>query len=460
MSIIDWNQKTTEELEDFLKTKIILPGTEHYAGSYQGWAATDHLPAMICACENTEDVQAAVVYAQKMKLKLSVRGGGHNWEGLAFADEGLVIDLTRLNSIKIDTTASVALIGGGVKSIALIAAADEHQLVAVTGPSGEVGVAGFVLGGGYGLTTPSHGLGSDNLLAAEVVMADGSLVHTSVTENPDLLWALRGGGGNFGVVTQLQIQLHPAKPLLAGRIMFDLKEAKQILEGYNELMKTAPDELFVLVQVIETPDGKSTLNIAPNWFGDPEEGQLVIDRIRKLGTPLREQISQTNMKSLLESFAPFIINGRRIYAKTRWLTELHPDLTAIIADAVNHKTSPLSVIGLMEIHGAATTVPLADTAFGLRERHFVLLIGSEWTLDDDAQADSHRKWTDDLYEKTARYSIPGGYANLLGKGDQAQIAHAFGSNLEKVQLLKKKFDPDGVFSAIHLPLETDKHSSK
>ena len=222
----DWNQKTIDELEEALKNKIALPGTEKYASSYQGWAATDNRPAMVCLCETTEDVQAAVVLAQKKNIKLSVRSGGHDWQGRAFADGGLVIDLTRFDAIAIDAVSKFAVIGGGVKSIDLTTAAGKFNLVHVTAPSGEVGVSGFTLGGGYGLISPSCGMAADNLLAAEVVLADGSLITVSPDENQDLLWAICGGGGNFGVVTSLHIRLHDARPLLAGRIVFDLKMPK------------------------------------------------------------------------------------------------------------------------------------------------------------------------------------------------------------------------------------------
>ncbi|SEA68135.1 FAD-binding oxidoreductase [Pedobacter hartonius] len=452
MNKTDWNQKAVEELEDFLKNKIVLPGTEKYAVSYQGWAATDNRPAMICLCETTEDVQAAVVLAQKKNIRLSVRGGGHDWQGRAFADGGLVADLTKINTIEIDAAAKTAVVGGGTKIIDLTTAAGKFDLVHVTPPSGEVGITGFTLGGGYGLISPSCGMAADNLLSAEVVLANGSLVVASPTENEDLLWALRGGGGNFGVVTSLIIRLHPAKPLLAGRIMFGLSEAKNILKGYNEIMKSAPDELYVLIQAMSGPDGKPVLMAVPNWFGDPEEGQHYIDAFRQLGTPIREQISQVTVQGLLESFAPFIVNGRRVYTKTRWLSELQPGLIDGIAEAIHHKTSPLSVVALLEVHGATTKVAVADTAFGLRDRHFVLLIGAEWIPEEDATSEQHKKWVNDLYEMAAPFSLPGGYATMLGSENDEQVRHAYGSNLPQLRLVKQKYDPNGIFTGIPLGL--------
>lgn len=450
MSKTEWNQKTAEELEDILAHKIVLPGTEQYAASREGWAATGNRPAMICVCETTADVQAAVVLARKKNKAISVRGGGHDWQGRSFIDGGIVIDLTRLNSIKIIAEAKTAMIGGGVKSIDLLKAAAEADLIAVTGTSGAVGVAGFTFGGGYGLTSAANGLGVDNLLAAEVVLADGSIVQASQTENPDLLWALCGGGGNFGVVTSLHIRLHPAKPILSGFFMFDLSEAESVLRGFEKLLQSAPDELYALTAVTTTPDGSTLLMVSPTWYGDPSRGRPVVEAFSKLGTPLRGEISAYSMTGLVESFDPMVINGRVCYAKTRWLSDLGPEVIRGIAAAAKHKTSALSMITLFQIHGAPARIPLTATAFGLRSEHYALIIVAEWMPDDHTNSAAHRKWAEDLSELIAPYSLPGGYPNILGNDDHEQIAVAHSINLPQLQRVKNKFDPDGNFTAVPL----------
>jgi len=452
MSNTNWNQSTVAELEELLKNKIVLPGTEKYAASREGWAATNNHPAIIILCETTADVQASVVLAGKRNLRLSVRGGGHDWQGRSFAHNGLVIDLRNLNTIEIDAGAKVATIGGGVNALDLTTAADPYDLIAVVGTSGVVGVAGFSLGGGYGLTTPSNGLGVDNIIGAEVVLADGRLVTASETENPDLLWALRGGGGNFGVVTSLRIRLHPAKPVLTGFIMFPLSETETVLQGYRNIMQTAPDELYVLASIMSGPDGSNLMLISPVWYGDPEEGRRVIDSIRKLGNPVMEQITEMRMKDLVASYAAFIFNGRRFYGKTRWMSDIAPEVIAAITEAASNKTSPFSMISFFHLHGAPAKVPLADTAFGLREDHYLLTLAAEWLPEEESDSEIHKKWADDLFELTAPYSLPGGYLNLLGNEDQEQIAAAHGSNFPKLQSVRKKFDPDGVFSREQVPL--------
>ncbi|SEB19222.1 FAD-binding oxidoreductase [Pedobacter hartonius] len=450
MSGKEWSQKSADELENYLGDKMILPGNEKYAECYQGWAATDHEPAMICLCANTADVQAAVVLAVKKNIPLSVRGGGHDWQGRSFINGGLVIDLTGLNTIKIDETAKSAVIGGGVKTIDLTKAADAYGLIPVIGTSGEVGVAGFTMGGGYGLTSPSNGLGTDNLLSAELVLADGSLVTASQTENPDLLWALCGSGGNFGVVTSLQIRLHEAKPVLSGFIMFALAEAEKVLRGFEELMKNAPDELYTLLSIRTVPDGGIFLLVTPTWYGDPEVGKPVIESIRQLGTPVMEQISASSMLGLMESFAPYIGNGRYRYLKTRWIAKLLPEVIDGITAAAARISSPFSIITLFYLHGKPTRVPLAETAFGIRDVHYTLLIATEWEPEDTGTSHIHKEWADDYFELTAPYSLPGGYPNVLGSENTNQISQAYGSNLQRLQLVKKKFDPDHVFNSIPL----------
>jgi hypothetical protein len=445
MNNTNWNQKTISELEEFLKNKIAVPGTESYATAREVWAATDSRPAMICLCETTEDVQAAVVLATKKGIPLSVRGGGHDWQGRAFVHQGLVIDLSKMKKIKLDVEAKSADIEGGVNALDLTTAVDPYDLIAVVGTSGVVSVTGFTLGGGYGLTSPANGLGIDNLLGAEVVLADGSLVTASATENPDLLWALRGGRGMFGVVTSIRIQLHPAKPVLAGFIMFPLSDAENVLKGVEEIMHSAPDGLYIIMATASAPNGIPLLLISPTWNGDIKEGENAIAALRKLGNPITEQIHELRMKDLVASFSPFIFNGRHHYMKTRWVSKLTPELITAIVEATAKKTSEISMISFFQMHGAPARVPLAEAAFGLREPHYMLSIAAEWLPEDAANSSIHKKWADDLFEFTAPYSLPGGYPNLLGSEDYKQISESYGSNLTKVQAIKKKFDPNGIF---------------
>ena len=244
------------------------------AGIRQIWnGAVDHQPAVFARCETVEDVQAAIHTARKHDFPLSVRGGGHDWAGRALRHGGLVIDLSRMRQIKVDVTRRAATVAGGANASDVTAAAVPHGLAAVTGNVGAVGMAGFLLAGGYGPLTTRFGLGVDNLLGAEVVLANGRRVWADASENEDLFWALRGGGGNFGVVTSMRIRLHEVPEILAGFILFPWSQACEALRGHAEIMSGAPDELSVLAGEFTGPDGNPVLFLGPIWTGERAAGE-------------------------------------------------------------------------------------------------------------------------------------------------------------------------------------------
>lgn len=450
MTSMDWNEKDVDVLENFLKGKLLLPDHENYPQFRKGWAATINKPAIICLCETSEDVQAAVVLAGKKNLPLSVRGGGHDWQGRSSVDGGLVIDLSKMKNIEIDADTKVAHIAAGVTSTEITEAADVFDLEPVIGNSGAIGIVGFTIGGGYGVNSPKHGLGVDNLLSAEVVLADGRLVTASKTENQDLFWALCGGGGNFGVVTAITIRLYDAGNLVAGFIMFPLAEAEAIIRGYTDIMRLSPsDNFYASAVILSGPDGSPLLFFSPAWTGDPETGKSLIDSIRKLGHPVKEKIEEMRLKDFLALLTASLINGRSYHVKTRWIEEITPEITAAVLKSAAEKTSPHSKIALFYMHGAAVRIPLHETAFGLRKKHYVLNILAEWEAEATG-TEAHINWANELSDILSHDALPGGYANLLGSEDHEQIAHAHGSNLNRLQAIKKTFDPNGIFSAIPL----------
>jgi len=247
-----------------MQGKVVLPSDENYSEVRAVWnAAIDHRPAIIAQCETTRDVQLAVTTARTYGLAVSVRGGGHDWAGRAICPEGLVIDLSAMRYVTIDTVTQSALVSGGALARDVIAAAGPHGLIAVTGSCSTVGMTGLTLGGGYGPVSGRYGLAVDNLLSAEVVLADGKSVVADESENPDLFWALRGGGGNFGVVTSMRIRLHPLQSVLGGLILFPWSDAELLLRAYAEFVTSAPDNLTVMAGALMAPDGKPALFLAP-----------------------------------------------------------------------------------------------------------------------------------------------------------------------------------------------------
>jgi FAD/FMN-containing dehydrogenase len=277
-----------------------LQGEEEYASVRQIWnGAVAHQPALFALCENAEDVRAAVRFARAHELPLSVRGGGHDWAGRALRDGGLVIDLTRMRQIRVDAVSKAATVGGGATSRDVSAATTPHGLAAVTANVSAVGMAGFLSAGGYGGLTSRFGMAVDNLLGAELVLADGQIVWADESQNADLFWAIRGGGGNFGVVTSMRIRLHAVDRILAGVIVFPLSQAEAVLRGYTEIISSAPDELSARVGEAPGPDGSPVVMVAPIWTGAAGDGEKRVRQFQSLSTPIATRVAPMSFADLV-----------------------------------------------------------------------------------------------------------------------------------------------------------------
>jgi FAD/FMN-containing dehydrogenase len=444
-----------QQLRAVMQGRVVLPGDDDYAQTRQIWnGAVEHQPALIAVCETPADVQRAVRTARQHDLPLSVRGGGHDWAGRALRHNGLVIDMSHMRRVDVDPLASVATIEGGATGMDVTSVTVPYGLAAATGNCGAVGMVGLTTGGGYGPLTSRYGLAADNLLAADVVLADGRLVHCDEHNNPDLFWAIRGGGGNFGVITSMRVRLHPIHQVLAGMMLFPWSQAESILRGYAESLTDAPDELELITGVLPSPDGSPLVFLAPMWSDDGEHGEKWILKLRQFGTPVVDTIGPITYLDWLNMFAAAAPVGRHYAAQTRSLARLTPAVISAVVAAGQQRSSPFSAIIVHDFRGAATRVPLAATAFGLRKEHYLIEIIAAWepTAEDDGE--NHRQWAQTLSENLAPHALPGGYPNMLGPDDEEQTAHAYGANAARLQQLKRLFDPDSVFSsAISLPLQ-------
>jgi FAD/FMN-containing dehydrogenase len=316
-------------------------------------------------------------------------------------------------------------------------------------------MTGLTLGGGYGPLNGVAGLVADNLLGAEVVLADGTVVTATDASEPDLLWALRGGGGNFGVVTSMRVRLHPVPLVCTGRVVFPLAQARDVLAGFGELVGEAPDELTIQVGVISAPSGTPVLFFLPTWSGAPDDGAPWIKRIEGLGTPVMSAVTMTEYgEPLRRGDEMFARDGRHYAIRTCNLAELTAETADALVAAGAARTSSLSAINLHHFHGAAARVPLPATAFGVRQEHFMTEIIAAWRPADDQAADSaaeHRQWADTTAELLSPHALPGGYPNHLTAENPEQVAHAYGPNAARLIAVKKAYDPDHVFTATPLP---------
>jgi hypothetical protein len=358
-----------------------------------------------------------------------------------------------MRQVTVDPQSRTATVAGGAKLKDVAAAAAAHGLVAALGNCGEVGMAGLTLGGGYGPLNGLYGLAADNLLGAEVVLADGRRIMTGPNEEPELFWAIRGGGGNFGVVTSLRIQLHETHHLLAGAITYPWSEAEPVLRRYAAFAARMPDELGVPVAMASGPDGQPAVTLVPLWNGDKLQGERAMEQLQALGKPQLAQLAPMTYTDMLASWDARLVevDGCHWELRTRWLPALTSGAVDAIITAVERKTSPHSIVVWHHFHGAATRIPAERIAFGLRQDHFMIEIIACWEPDRSDSA-AHRQWVQDLWQSLAPFALPGGYANLLALRDREQARDAYGSNGARLRSLKRRFDPDGVFaSAIPLP---------
>jgi FAD/FMN-containing dehydrogenase len=439
-----------EELRRTIRGKVVLPGDDAYASARQLWnGAVDSHPALFAVCETAKDVSAAVCAARAHGLPLSVLGGGHDWTGRSLREDGMVIDLRRMRGVEIDPATGTATLGGGARASDVVAAAAPYGLVAATGVIGSVGMVGLTLTGGYGPLTPRFGLALDNLLISDLVLADGRQLTVNALEHPELHWALRGGGGHFGVVTSMRIRLHPIDTLLAGFILFPWRQAATVLRGFAAALADAPDELDVAAGILSGPDGQPQLLLAAAWTGDAGDGARIIDDLQHLGTPVSAQIGAMTYRAMLGFFNAHLMQGRHYTLETRRLSDLTPGAIAALVEAGDGRTSSHSAVIVRHFHGAPARVPPAATAFAQRREHFLVEIIAAWPAAERHGA-KHRRWAHGLSQALAPMALPGGYPCLLSADDCDEVASAYSRHIAGLRGVKRLFDPDGVFSAAPL----------
>jgi len=436
-----------------LPGRVSTPGEDRYAAAIATWAKVDVAPTAAVTCRSAADVQAAIAAARKANLPLSVRGGGHDLVGRALCD-GIVIDLSEMREVTIATDRRTALIQGGARARDVMSAIDPLGLAAVTGSCGGVGMAGLTLGGGYGPLIGRQGLALDNLLEAQLVLADGSLVSASATENRELFWALRGGGGNLGVVTAMRCKLHDMPSVHAGILIYPMSEAKSVLTRAATLAASMPDEFTVQLGIAAGPDGNFGVLVAPVWCGAPEDGERQLAPFLKLGTLLAGGVEPKSQTALLAMFDAMIVDGLRVHIETCSLEALDGDSVDTLVAAMGKAVSPGCLVLTHEFKGAACRVATDATAFGLRRAHILIEVMTMFPEPDDINVtQQHIAWARRTREAFTSV-LPGGYPNLLGRDDPARATASYGGNAARLIKAKRHYDPDNVFSsAIPLPLD-------
>lgn len=445
---------TTDGFKRIFHGEVVFPGDVNYDEVRQIWnAMIDRKPALIARCKSAEDVVQAVHFGRNQDLLVAIRGGGHNIAGNAVCDDGLMIDLSLMKKVGVDTEARRATVEPGCTLGDYDAATQTHALATPTGINSTTGIAGLTLGGGFGWLSRKFGMTIDNLLSANVVTADGKQLHASEAENADLFWGLRGGGGNFGIVTSFEFQLHPVGPnVLSGLITFPFAEAKPVITQFARFTEAMPDELNVWMVTRKAPPlpflpadvhGKEIVVLALCYAGDPAEGEKLIAPLRKFGTVLGEHVGVQPYVAWQQAFDPLLARGARNYWKSHNFISLSEGAVDAIVEYASKLPSPHCEIFVGSIGGETARVPAEAMAYSSRDANYVMNVHGRWeTAAEDASVIS---WAREFFAKSKPFASSGAYINFMTEEEADRIESAYGPVYNRLAALKKKYDPTNFF---------------
>jgi FAD/FMN-containing dehydrogenase len=433
-----------------LQGEVLRPGDGQYDEVRQIWnAMIDRKPALIARCTSADDVREAVTFGREQKLLIAVRGGGHNIAGNAVCDDGLMIDLSLMKSVRVDTKAKRAEVEPGCTLGDFDKAAQEFGLATPLGINSTTGVAGLTLGGGFGWLSRKYGMTVDNLISVDVVTADGKLLHASESENADLFWGIRGGGGNLGIVTKFEFQMHAVGPdLLSGLIVFPFAQAKAVLTQFRDFTEKMPDELNVWMVTRKAPPlpflspeihGKEIVALAICYAGDPAQGEKLIQPLRGFGTPYGEHVGVQPYAAWQQAFDPLLTPGARNYWKSHNFAKLSDGAIDCIIEYAGKLPSPQCEIFIGTIGGATGRVKPDAMAYSHRDANYVMNVHGRW----ETAAEDERciAWAREFFSASAPFATGSVYVNFMTEEETDRIAAAYGPSYQRLIDLKTKYDP-------------------
>ena len=427
-----------------LRGELLRPGDDAYDDARKVFnAGIDRRPAMIARCADTSDVVNSVNFARTHNLLVAIRGGGHNVAGTGVCDGGIVIDLSKMKRMSVDPELLTARAQPGLLAGEFDFITQSFGLATTLGIISHTGIAGLTLGGGSGWLQGKYGMACDNLLSVEIVTADGRTLTASATENEDLFWGVRGGGGNFGVVTSFEYQLHPVDQVFGGMVVHELTNARDLLRFYRDFALESPDELGTMPLFATSPAGRPVIALFGCYSGSIEEGEKVLKPLRSFGSPFSDFFGAMNyvdMQSYLDWGFP---KGRLQEWKSSFLPFLSDESIEVLIEYAVTKPSPMSAFVLQHLHGAACRVSPTETAFAHRSEKHDLLIISMW--EDPSESDKNITWTREFLEAMHPFLEQGVYVNNLGDEGEDRVRAAYGPNYERLVTLKNKYDPTNFF---------------
>ncbi|HSR67397.1 MAG TPA: FAD-binding oxidoreductase [Acidobacteriota bacterium] len=446
------------QLRTSLQGELLTAGDPGYEGARRIWnARLDRRPAAIARCANATDVQSAVDWARKNGIPAAVRGGGHDFSGHSVCEGGLVIDLSHLTAVKVYPDRRVVSVGGGATWGAVDQATQAYGLATTGGTVSTVGVAGYALGGGTGHLTRRFGLGLDNLLSVEIVTADGKLRKADQDEHSDLFWAVRGGSGNFGVVTAFQFRLHEVGPeVLAGQTIYALEDAAQVLPSYSRFMAQAPDELQCYAFIVPIPPldvfpedlhGHPALDLVTVYSGPPSHGEEIIRPLRTVSKPILDDVGVRSYVEAQTMFDAGAAKGNRWYSKAHYLDGLSDEAIETALSHARDLHGEFTMVYFEPLGGAVARVDPSETSFSHRDAAYSFHVLTGWASPE--RDDANMAWTRDFHQAMAPHARGGVYVNLLSPDESERIPEAYGSSYPKLSRLKARFDPGNLFRFNH-----------
>ena len=432
-------------LQSQMRGAVLVPGSPEYEAARTIWnAMIDRRPSAIARCTGPADVQAAVRFAADEGIYPAIRAGGHNAAGLAMLDDGLVIDVSPMKGIFVDPHSQTAVAQTGLTWGEFDRETHICGLATTGGLISTTGIAGLTLGGGVGWLMGRCGLVCDNTLNYDIVLASGKMVRANADENPDLFWALKGGGGNFGVVTSITYRIYPISEVVSGMLLYPFSQAREVLRFYRDFTSAGiPDELTVYASALCAPDGSPMIALIPAWCGAAEEGERALEPLRRFTAPAADMISRMPypmMQRMLDAAAPF---GMRSYWKAQFLRELPDEAIDEFINFARVRVSPRSLVILEHAHGAVARVAADATAFPARAAGYDHVVISAWT--DPAEDQQNIDWTRRFHSAMERWSAHLIYVNAFDQDDSERVQQAYGPNYERLGAVKAKYDPDNRF---------------
>ncbi len=443
------SQAATVAFRASLRGPSFVPGESGYDAARVVFnRIIDRRPAVIARCAGAADVAACVGFARGHDLPVSVRGGGHSIAGKAICDDGLMIDLSAMKGIRVDPGARTVRAEPGLTIGEFDRETQAFGLATTMGVISTTGIAGLTLGGGMGWLIGKHGLACDNVIAMDIVTADGRLLKASEQENPDLFWGMRGGGGNFGIVTSFEYRLHPLGPVFGGGVLYPVEQARDVLRFYRDFAVSVPDELSTQVGRLCTLEGVPVIGVAGCYSGSLEDAEKVLAPLRRFGSPIADLFGPMSYLQMQAMFDPWFPPGRQAYWKANFLHGLPDEAIEVFHRYAQTAPSPYTTGPWLEcVHGAVSRKDPSETAFAHRQHPFNFLVLSSWA--EASETERNVTWTRECWDAMRPFMAPGAYVNYLEEEADPRARAAFGANYDRLAAVKNQYDPSNLFRINH-----------